>query len=376
MRFARVAPILLAHALATLLAFGCEEKKASESALRLEAGTDRYAAVDPKLAKALQSAASASAAALNGPPPEGVFPPGMANQRHPRDMPTKVDLAGAGSEPRVSLVRPGDSAADTARARSYGPAILEVGMLMGRSALPTVDLGLTLGPSRKSGSAADWLVAEVHKAAPAKEQFGALPQGYEKDIATMAGTELRLQMTPDGRADNEQAQLGKSTLPDFDRIAQNAADALLLFTVPVPGTPIGVGGQWIAETRMQWVGVDVLAYRAYRVKAIDGDRVDISVTIQAYATSNETAIQGVPKGATLEQFQAQAQGEYELVRGELLPRKGTLEQRATLFIQAPAEGAAPSPPGQPGEQAGMLVAKFQGQATLLRGDDLRAVSAR
>lgn len=375
MRFAPTTRTLLVHALAlaTLVA-GCDEKKESQATLRSEAGTDKYVAADPKLTKALQSAASPSPTD-NGPPPDGVFAPGIADQRHPRTMPTKVDLASAGDAPRISL-RAGDTPADIARARGYGPAILEFGMLMGRSAMPTIDLDLVLGAPKKGEDTSDLLVAEVHKAAPAKEQLGELPAGYDKDIALMSGTELRLQMAPDGRADNPRVQLGKATHAEFDRIAQNAADALLLFTVPAPPEPVGVGAQWIAETRMQWVGVDVLAYRAYHVKRIDGDRLDLSVVVQAYATSPETDLQGVPKGATLERFQAQAQGECELVRGEGFPRKATLESGIALFFQAATETPTPSPPGPSGEQNGLMVARFQGEATLLRGEDLRAASTR
>jgi hypothetical protein len=247
---------------------------------------------------------------------------------------------------------------------------------MGRSATPTIDYGLVLGPPKKSEGAADWLIGEVRKATPAKEQYGQLPEGSDKDIASLDGTEIRLQLTPDGRVDDEQVQLGKTTRPELDRIAQSAADALLLFTVPVPSAPIGVGGQWIAETRMLWVGVDVLAYRAFQVKSIDGDRVDLSLVIQAYAANQDEQLPGVPKGATLEQFEAQAQGECELVRGELLPRKAALELRMTLIFHAPTEGAPSDMSPKSQSQAGMMAAKFQGQATLLRGDDLRAASAR
>jgi hypothetical protein len=385
MRPPRVTRILLAHALAlAALQLGCDEKKGSQAAASLEAGTDKYVAADPKLAKALQSAASDSDADTNGPPPDGVFGPGLADQRHPRATATKVDLASAGSEPRISLAAAQGTAADEAKARGYGPAVLEFGTVMGgtamgRVAYPTLDLALVLGPPKKGDEAAgNWLVADVRKATAAKEQYGQLPPNFDRDAATIAGTELRLQLMSDGRADGVQVQLGKTALPDFDAIVQIAAQDLLLFTVPVPPSPVGVGGQWIAESRMQWFGADVLVYRAYRVKSIDGDRVDLSLVAQAYATSGDTQPHGVPKGATIQQFQAQAQGEYELVRGELLPRKATLEQRMTALLQAPTEGASPSlpSPSQPGQQSGVILSKFQGEAMLLRGDDLRAASAR
>jgi len=378
MRAARFVPIVLALMPATaVLGLGCEEKKAPEAGSRRDAGADKYLAADPKLARALQSAEAASAATDNGPPAQGVFSAGAADQRHPHGMPTRVDLAAPGADPRIAWARTGATPGDLARVRGYGPAILELGMQMGRTATPTIDFSLVLGPSKKAEGASGWLVAEVRKAVPAKEQLGQLPPGSERDIASMEGTNLRVQLTPDGRAGDEQVQLGKATPPELDRIAQNAGDALLLFTVPYPPDPVGVGGQWIAETRMEWMGIDVLAYRAYKVKAIEGDRMVLSLAVQAYAANTDTPLQGVPKGATLEQFDAEAQGECELVRGELLPSKGALQERMTLFFQTTAEEPSAAQPEQGNQpQRGMMVAKLQGEATLLRGDDLRAASAR
>jgi hypothetical protein len=126
---------------------------------------------------------------------------------------------------------------------------------------------------------------------------------------------------------------------------------------------------------MSLAGMDVVAYRAYRVKEVDGNRLRLTLDVKAYAAGKDVQLQGVPKGATLEQFDAQSGGELELVRGELLARKSTVQQRVVMVFQGPGAGQAPSS-ASPGNQppGNVLTAQLQSQATMVRGDDLRAAA--
>jgi len=360
---------LLAPAVgAALFGFGCEEKKPSPEVARADAeAADKYATADPKLEKALQSAADASGAAENGPPPDGIFAPGAADRRHARGLPTKFDLVNDGAEPRIALA----PATDAGRPSAYGPASLELAMQMGpRTAAPTIDLTLSISPAKDDEGGADWLVAAVKRAAPARQQLGQLPSGTDKEIASLEGTRVRVRLTPNGCESDVQMELGKTSRPELDRLAQSAAEALVLATVPLPSKPVGVGAQWFAETRMPLSGADVIAYRAYQVKSIDGDRVRLALNLKAYSTSKDTRLQGVPPGSTLEQFDAEGQGEVEAVRGESVARTLDLQQRVVMVFQAPGSPQTGAAPGQP--QANVLTAQLQSRAAFARGDDLRA----
>ena len=207
--------ITLVLAGAALLCAACEDKKATESSPSADAGTstDKYALADPKLTKALQAAAaSASATGENGPPPQGIFPPGLADKRHPKGAPTTVDIVGDGNEPRITLT---GVAPDVARTSSYGPAALELGMLTGpRMVTPTIDLGLSLGPAKKEDGGSDWLVGDVKKAVPAKEQLGELPPGTDKAVGSLVGTQVRVKLSAEGYESDLQADLAKEAVPD------------------------------------------------------------------------------------------------------------------------------------------------------------------
>jgi hypothetical protein len=367
----RAVPALLALVLAVPLAsVACEDKKPSDAARAdASAGADKYATADPKLAKALQAAGSASSASDTGPPPTGIFADGVADRRHPKHVPTKVDIIGEGNDPKVSLAPAADASTDT-RASSYGLAALEVSQQMGqRVALPTIDFGMVLGPAPADAGGADQLVAVVKSSATAKEQSAQLPPGMDKEIGSLQGSEIHIAMTPDGKESDVAMILGKSSRVELDRLVQNAAEALVLATVPAPGKPVGVGAQWIAETRMPLSGLDVIAYRAYRVKSIDGDRLHLTLDVKAYAADKDVQLAGVPKGATLEQFDATFQGEIEVVRGETLARKSDIQQRVVMVFSPPGGVEKPQPGQPPG--AGMMTAQVAGQATLVRGDDLR-----
>jgi hypothetical protein len=358
---------------------GCDEKSAAPSAARADAGAaDKYATADTKLTRALQAAGSASGAGDNGPPPEGIFAPGNADRRHPKGKPTTIELTTDGAEPRVTLA--GSATPDAVRAAGYGPAALRLGEQRGRMARPTVDFSFLVGPAKKDEGGADWLVAEVKKAlpAPAGQQLGPLPAGMDKEIGSLAGSQLRLKLpggTCNGCVADVNAQLGKGSQAELDVLAQSAAETLAMVTVPLPDKPVGVGAQWIAESRMPLEGLDVVAYRAFRVKSITDNRVHLTVELKAYAADKNPTVQGIPKDATFAQFDADLQGELEMVRGECLARVADLQERVTMLFQAP--GPAPAegtPQGQP--QVGVMQLQIQIQATLARGEDLRAASSK
>jgi hypothetical protein len=360
-------PVLALAVGAAVAGLACDQKKPSTDAPRPDASAEKYATADPKLEKALHAVSSA-AATEDGPPTTGVFAAGVADKRHSRGAPTKVDIVAEGSDPRVSLASAG-GAADAAHA-GYGTAALQVVQQRGRTGV-AVDYGLLLGPAKKDDGGADWLVADVKRATPATA-LGPVPPGLDKDIATIEGTQLRVQLTPEGMESELQSRPGKAAKADLDWIPQGAAEALVLSTVPLPAKPVGVGAQWIAETRMPLWGVDVIAYRAFRVERIEGERVHLTVDVKAYATAKDVQIAGVPKGATLEQFEGACQGEVDIVRGESVARKAKIQQGVVLVLLAPGSAQQPTQPGQP--PAGMIPLKFQGQSMFARGEDLRAAA--
>jgi hypothetical protein len=376
--------LLIAVLGAGLLACACDEKKVDSDSARADAGaaTDKFAAADPKLERALKAAAAAdSAQSDNGPPPGGVFGPGVADRRHPKSAPTKVDVIADGDEPRIDLsTLASDASAANPAAAVAGPAMIELAMQVGpRSALPTVDFGLALTPAKKDEGGDGWLVATIKKSAPSKDQYGQLPPEIDKEIAALQGSQIRLPFGGAVPESSVQTVLAKGAPVELERLALNGAEALTLDTIPFPTKPVGVGAQWIAETRMPWSGVDVVAYRAFRVKSIEGSRVHLTVDVKGYSAEKEPTLQGLPKGATLEQFDAEAQGEIEMVRGEGLARRATVQERVAMLFRTPGPAGQTDPsgpngePGQPGEPA-QNMGSFQAQAaaTFVRGDDLRA----
>jgi hypothetical protein len=360
---------------AALFGVACEEKASKEAAKAdAGAGSDKYVTADSKLTKALQAAASSAPIADNGPPPDGVFLAGAADQRHRRGLPTKVELIGDGAEPRISLGG-GPDAGAASLASSLGLAVLELGLQVGpRVSLPTIDFAVILAAAKGSEGEDATLVGDVKQATPAKEQPGQLPPEAEREIRTLAGTQLVVQLTADGRASDATFKLSKAAPDDLDRVGEFAAQTLLLATIPQPPRPVGVGARWIAETRMAWSGVDVLAYRAFRVKSIEGARVTLELDVKAYAADPNTELQGVPKGSTLEQFDGQAHGEVEVVRSEVVARKLEVEHRLAMAFRVPSTEPAQPSAGHP--EGKMLSAQLGGQARMVRGDDLRAPPRR
>src|SRR5690606_35654686 len=91
------------------------------------------------LAKKTDAPAASASAGAEGPPPNGMFPPGGADRAHPPGAPPKVEVLGEGSEPRIQL--------GASRPDEKQEAILVVAVSSGQQqALPPMALRLRVGP--------------------------------------------------------------------------------------------------------------------------------------------------------------------------------------------------------------------------------------
>lgn len=346
------------------VAAGCDESKKPQATTDAAIDPKSAAAIDPKLEKALASATDAgSGTSDKGPPPGGIFAPGAADAVHAKGAPTKIEMGLEGEAPRIML---GPSAGDggaTGKPSGGGPARLVVATSMGRGlAMPTLELALTNSGASDTAP----FIGEVKKISAARDQR--LPEGMEAELGKLTGSELRFKMRLDGRTDDPSVKLAKGAIPDLERLLTNAVESLMLAAVPAPPKPVGVGGVWMAETRTTWTGLDVVMYRAYKIKSIDGDKVSITFDAKQYAASKDVNLAGVPKGATLQQFEAAAKGEMELSKNDLMAKSmELLQQTVMLFDAGDVPGQPPPPKNQKGEpQRNMATAQLQTEAKLIR----------
>lgn len=317
-----------------LLLLGCEEPP--KPAAKPAASADKGPVVDAKVAAAVAAAASAKNAGqkkTDGPPPGGVFGPGEADALFgPKDG-VKIEVGSPGQGDKITL-KP--SSAD----RWKGTPTVFVSVRLGqRSALPSVDLSLSLTLEKpKDEGATPALLTEVKKVALSKEQMGSVPKEAEKELGKLKGAVIAFTPSaagptrPDVRAEKDPS--GQLTLP-----LDGLAAAMFYAAVPPPPTPVGKGGFWIAGSRQRLNGFDLVTYRMYKVEAIDGDKVTLSLKGHAYAASGDTTLPGITKGTQLAQFESTTEGELVLRSGEPLAESAELQN---------VVGAVFGQEGQPG----------------------------
>jgi hypothetical protein len=322
---------------------GCDEKKPPPpTPSKNDPKTEAKSAADAKLEAAMAAASSRvpakKAAAQDGPPEHGIFPPGAADKLMARGQPAKVELMSDGAEPRSMIL--------TGVASWKGSAVVTTSVRLGpRNALPSIEYTMALGPEKqdKKDDKKDAdagppgplvLLGAVSAAKLAAEQPGKLPEGVQKEISKLKGSQLRWMSDDTGLAREPSSVVAKDAPADLQRSLDAAAEAVFYLSVPPPPKPVGVGAAWIAGSRQVLGNVEVISYRLYKVKSLSPEGAVLTVESKEYAVSEQFSIPGLPPNAKVAQFEAAAQGEITLPAKESLGIKGTVSRQFTLGIQA------------------------------------------
>lgn len=348
--------------LGLLVLVGCDEKKPPPAPTKNDPKTEAKSATDAKLEAAMAAASAKAPAAKktanqDGPPENGIFTAGAADKLMPLGAPPKIELVTDGAEPRSMIL--------SSAASWKGNATITTGMRLGpRNALPSVEYLVGLGPEKKDKKDKDadagaagplMLLGNVESAKLAAEQPGKLPDGVQKEIGKLKGSQLLWKSDEQGVAREPSSTVSKEAPADLQRSLDVAAEVMFYLSVPPPPKPVGVGAAWIAGSRQVLGSIEVISYRLYKVKSISPDGVQLTVESKEYAANDQFKIPGLPPNAPIGQFEGTAQGEITLPAKEALAIKGTISRQITLGIKAEQ-----APPGS------MMGIQFASEATVNR----------
>lgn len=328
----------------------CEDKPKTQPKAEVDAGPVGRP-VDPNLAKAV-AAASANmpvAAATNGPPPTGVFPPGEAEKRLGKTGLPGVELGNEGSGTKINLAEamlPKPGAKQTLQVQlsfQPGPRVPPV--------ITSFELAFeALKPKAPAGEAAKAeegaapsapqpvdVVVKFTKVSPGPGVVGELA----KRLGELKGTKISYQLAANGGAMGMTLELPKNASLDVEDLARGVAENLMVGLIAYPTKPVGEGAVWMASSRDPHQGVDGVAYRMVKLSGLEGDggpgtKFELEINSKFYAADSSIKRPGIPAGVNpvVQQFRSEGQGVIGIEIGKLAPTGFSTISTAIMMIDS------------------------------------------
>lgn len=366
--------------LGTLGLTGCEDKPKPHAKAELDAGPVERP-VDPSLAKAVAAASAnmPAAAATDGPPPTGVFPPGEAEKRLAKGALPSVELGNEGTGTKLNLAEamvPKPGAKQTLQVQlsfQPGPRVPPVvtGFELAFEVLKPKAPALEPGKAEEGAEAPSGpldVVVKFTKVSPGPGVVGELA----KRLGELKGTKISYQLAPNGGAMGMTLELPKGASLDVEDLARGVAENLMVGLIAYPTKPVGVGAVWMASSREPHQGVEGIVYRMVKVSSIEGDggpgtKLELEVNSKFYAVDSSIRRPGIPAGVNpvVQQFRSEGQGVIGIEIGKLAPTGFSTISTAIMMIdsadptkQMSMQGATQLALGD----KGMLMAKALEQA--------------
>lgn len=382
---------------------GCEEpvpnaRPAGSADAAKSAGLDSPAAGGKmkEAAKTLEGHGLSAEELAKQPPPDGIFPDGVADKAHAPGAAPLLEMVNAGEEPRIQL-----------HAATPEPQLIGLNLqlsIQGRPAQRFVFV--EIAPPEAAGQQLEKLTQELKKelekaeaqqkepekgakpkppapagSASASASAGPAPNAPPAPMPTLApGADRPLVATlvdfsPDGEMGKGinatiQFTLTKAGATGFKRSSkivatdpqQAASDDFLLGSIEelllglytgVPDKPVGAKAMWTVTDRRTSFGSDVVRYRLFQVEKVEGDEMALQVIFRQYAASDGNALLKdgeIVFGA----YGFEGGGKLQVSPKALLPKNAMLQVAMKAQRVPKDKKNDPSVPGEPFEVDAMV----------------------
>ncbi|NUP11798.1 MAG: hypothetical protein HOW73_37600 [Polyangiaceae bacterium] len=384
LRFARHAALL------TLLAVGCKDEPAptvtqpADSA-KQDAGIESPA-IGGKMkdvAKTLEGKGLSAEELAKQPPPDGIFPAGVADKAHAVGAPPKLEMIKDGDEPRIML-----------HAAAPEPQVVGLKLQIGQKGRQVQRLVFVeIAPPDQAGKAMHKLVGDlekqIHQASEASGASSAAPKSAPPPAAGSASPSASaaveappappvgadrplvatvLDFSPSGEmGKNLDASINftatkagaasfvrkykKETTDPAEVVARDlqlgAVEELLLGLFSgMPDKPVGANAMWTIADRRTSLGTDVVRYRLFQVESVEGDTAHLQVMFRQYAATDTNALVQDPE-IVMRGYAFEGLGKIDVSPKALFPKSGMVQVGMNSQLVPKDKKEDPQVQGQP-----------------------------
>jgi hypothetical protein len=318
-----IARLLLVAVPLTLAACDKGKETSSDSKSDTEDAGINPSLRDTAIEKAVASAQAGgvgTAQVVDGPPPNGIFGPGLADKAHPKGAPATIDLLDKGRAPLVAL---------GAKALGDDPIgfTMSVNRRTGPQALPNVEYHVKLKKAEGPASAAGTpVVIDVREVKLGAEQPGQLPdaEGIARELGKAKGSTVHATLSSHGGISGLRLTMAEKADQGLIGVLTAFSETLELVFAPVPTEPVGQGAYWMVTDRTTVQGMEMVRYRVLRVTQVTGDEAALTMDLRQYAADASQKPPGIPPNLSFVAFGCQGQGGFTRKAGLLLPTSADL----------------------------------------------------
>ena len=245
------------------------------------------------------------------------------------------------SEPaKVTIVAPGEA---PLQVLSYRPTVgtvehfehtiqMESNMMGSDTKMPTI---VMLATSEVTHVAPDGSIhsTQTITSATAKEEDGvsaAMVTAVNQNTAQFAGTQSAAIYTPDGHIKSTKWTFAEGTDGETKKSLMNEQSVAIQY----PKEAVGVGGKWTVTTPVTKDGIQLTQVATYTVTAIEGNRVDVDLSISQHAEPQMLNTPGVTGGQVeLVKLDTTGSGQIKLDLTRINPLHSDLSLTTTTDIK-------------------------------------------
>jgi hypothetical protein len=129
--------------------------------------------------------------------------------------------------------------------------------------------------------------------------------------------------------------LGDKATAETRQVMQGMEQAMQQIGAPLPNEPVGVGARWQYATTIVQQGIKVKQRATYELKAVDGDKLTLAVTIEQRAPKQRVAVPGGE--VDLLELKAGGGGNVEMFLSKLSPDTSNMNILSKVVMAMPKD---------------------------------------
>lgn len=139
-------------------------------------------------------------------------------------------------------------------------------------------------------------------------------------------------MTNRGINKGMQLEMPEQMDPQTKQMLDSMQDSMSRMSAPVPEEPIGVGGKWSVEQKVEQNGISINQKTIYRVKSMDKGKVVLDVSVEMNAPKQLMKAPGMPPNmkVSLEKMTGVGTGETTLNLSQAMPAAAKADITTTM----------------------------------------------